>query len=242
MFCFYEEEPQFAMEHYLPFQRQHQRRRPCHRRNNPYQRQMDSRRYFNPIDIFEQFFEEAEDKVCSEERQFESMRDYFEAIETVAKALKDGSENENSEKAIEEKKSDVSDNEDEIRDNLLDEMDVQVQPEQSKEVMVEKVVTKFGSKVSVNETLEKVEIKVDLFGHKFNAEHLDVQVVDGNLLIVKAEDGDKKFERKFKLPQNANIDKIQPKFSKQEEEDKQTMTINIPKEVKIVQLPIAMDE
>merc|ERR1712062_78518 len=158
-----------------------------------------------------------------------------------AKALKDGSENEDSEKAIEEKKSDVSDNEDEIRDNLLDEMDVQVQPEQSKEVMVEKVFTKFGSKVSVNETLEKVEIKVDLFGHKFNAKHLDVQVVDGNLLIVKAEDGDKKFERKFKLPQNANIDKIQPKFSKQEE-DKQTLTINIPKEVKIVQLPIAMDE
>ena len=78
-------------------------------------------------------------------------------------------------------------------------------------------------------------------GHKFNAEHLDVQVVDGNLLIVKAEDGEKKFERKFKLPQNANIDKIKPKFSKQEE-DKQTMTINIPKEVKIVQLPIAIDE
>lgn len=239
MFCFYEEEPQFAMEHYLPFQHQHQRRRPCHRRNNPYQRQMDSRRYLNPIDIL--FFEEDEDKVCSEERQFESMRDYFEAIETVAKALNNEREKEDTEKAIEEKKSDVSDNEDEIRDSLLDEMDVQVQPEQPKEVMVEKIVTKFGSKVSVNETLEKVEIKVDLMGHKFNAEHLDVQVVDGNLLIVKAEDGDKKFERKFKLPQNANIDKIQPKFSKQEE-DKQTMTINIPKEVKIVQLPIAMDE
>merc|ERR1712004_853381 len=235
----YEEEPQFAMEHYLPFQHQHQRRRPCHRRNNPYQRQMDYRRYLNPIDIL--FFEEDEDKVCSEERQFESMRDYFEAIETWAKALNNESENIDSEKAIEEKKSDGSDNEDEIRDSLLDAMDVQVQPEQPKEVMVEKVVTKFGSKVSVNETLEKVEIKVDLMGHKFNAEHLDVQVVDENLLIVKAEDGDMKFERKFKLPQNANIDKIQPKFSKQEE-DKQTMTINIPKEVKIVQLPIAMDE
>ena len=239
MFYFYKEEPQFAMEHYLPFQHQHQRRRPCHRRNNPYQRQMDSRRYLNPIDIL--FFEEDEDKVCSEERQFESMRDYFEAIETVAKALNNESENEDSEKAIEEKKSDDSDNEDEIRDSLLDEMDVQVQPEQPKEVMVEKIITKFGSKVSVNENLEKVEIKVDLMGHKFNAEHLDVQVVDGNLLIVKAEDGEKKFERKFKLPQNANIDKIQPKFSKQEE-DKQTLTINIPKEVKIVQLPIAMDE
>merc|ERR1711860_197683 len=184
---------------------------------------------------------EDEDKVCSEERQFESMRDYFEAIETVAKALNNESENKDSEKAIEEKKSDDSDNEDEIRDSLLDEMDVQVQPEQPKEVMVEKIITKFGSKVSVNENLEKVEIKVDLMGHKFNAEHLDVQVVDGNLLIVKAEDGEKKFERKFKLPQNANIDKIQPKFSKQEE-DKQTMTINIPKEGKIVQLPIAMDE
>merc|ERR1712004_848187 len=139
-------------------QHQHQRRRPCHRRNNPYQRQMDSRRYLNPIDIL--FFEEDEDKVCSEERQFESVRDYFEAIETVAKALNNGREKEDTEKAIEEKKSDVSDNEDEIRDSLLDEMDVQVQPdpEQPKEVMVEKVVNKFGSKVSVNETLEKVEI------------------------------------------------------------------------------------
>ena len=153
MFYFYKEEPQFAMEHYLPFQHQHQRRRPCHRRNNPYQRQMDSRRYLNPIDIL--FFEEDEDKVCSEERQFESMRDYFEAIETVAKALNNESENEDSEKAIEEKKSDDSDNEDEIRDSLLDEMDVQVQPEQPKEVMVEKIITKFGSKVSVNENLEK---------------------------------------------------------------------------------------
>ena len=240
MFCIYGEEPQFAMEPYLPFQPQ--RRRPCHRRNNPYQRQMDSRRYLNPLNIFEQFMEEAEERVCAEERQFESMRDYFEAIETVAKALKDAHENEETDK---EEQSDTSESEDEIRDELLDEMEVQVQPEQSKEVApkeLTQVVTKFGSKVSVNETLEKVEIKVDLFGHKFNAEHLDVQVVDGNLLIVKAEDGDKKFERKFKLPQNANIDKIQPKFSKQEEEDKQTMTINIPKEVKIVQLPIAMDE
>merc|ERR1712004_249792 len=191
------------------------------------------------IDIL--FFDEDEDKVCSEERQFESMRDYFEAIETVAKALNNESENEDSEKAIEEKKSDGSDNEDEIRDSLLDEMEVQVQPEQPKEVMVEKVVTKFGSKVSVNETLEKVEIKVDLMGHKFNAEHLDVQVVDGNLLIVKAEGGDKKFERKFKLPQNANIDKIESKFSSKDE-DKQIMTITIPKEVRITQIPIAMEE
>ena len=239
MFCIYGEEPQFAMEPYLPFQPQ--RRRPCHRRNNPYQRQMDSRRYLNPLNIFEQFMEEAEERVCAEERQFESMRDYFEAIETVAKALKDAHENEETDK---EEQSDTSESEDEIRDELLDEMEVQVQPEQSKEVApkeLTQVVTKFGSKVSVNETLEKVEIKVDLMGHKFTTEHLDVQVIDENLLIVKAEDGDKKFERKFKLPPNANIDKIESKFSKPEE-DKQTMTINIPKEVKIVQVPIAMDE
>merc|ERR1711963_869985 len=169
MFCIYGEEPQFAMEPYLPFQPY--RRRPCHRRNNPYQRQL------------------------------ESMRDYFEAIETVAKALKNAHENEETEK------EEQSDSEDEIRDELLDEMEVQVQPERSREVApkeITQVVTKFGSKVSVNETLEKVEIKVDLIGHKFTTEHLDVQVIDENLLIVKAEDGDKKFERKFKLPPNAN--------------------------------------
>merc|ERR1711944_291520 len=57
------------------------------------------------------------------------------------------------------------------------------------------VFKKFMSKVSCQETMEKVEIKIELHGHKFNAENLDVQVVNDNVLIVKAEDDKEKFER-----------------------------------------------
>merc|ERR1712018_78650 len=58
---------------------------------------------------------------------------------------------------------------------------------------------KFMSKVGCQETLEKVEIKIQFGGHKFKAENLDVQVINGDVLIVKAEDDEEKFERKFKL-------------------------------------------
>jgi len=58
----------------------------------------------------------------------------------------------------------------------------------------------FMSKVACQETMEKVEIKVQFGGHKFLAENVDVQVVNRDILIVKAEDDEEKFERKFKLP------------------------------------------
>merc|ERR1712227_295105 len=112
-----------------------------------------------------------------------------------------------------------------------------VEPVAKKETKVQR----FGSKVNVNENMEKVEIVIELMGHKFDGEHLDVAVTDGKVLTVKAEDGDKKFERKFKLPANADIDKIEPKFSSKDE-DKQIMTITIPKEIRVTQIPIAMEE
>merc|ERR1712213_249015 len=50
-------------------------------------------------------------------------------------------------------------------------------PETETEKSVKKQVAKrFGSKVNINETMDKVEIIIELIGHKFNAEHLDVQV------------------------------------------------------------------
>merc|ERR1711944_289127 len=96
-------------------------------------------------------------------------------------------------------------------------------------------------KVACQETMEKVEIKIQFGGHKFKAENLDVQVINGGVLVVEAEDDIEKFERKFKLPSNILVDKIESKFDTKEE-DTQTLMINVPKDVKVVQVPIAMDE
>merc|ERR1712038_1317083 len=132
-------------------------------------------------------------------------------------------------------------------DSILDEGKLEVQESKTSEEnqVVEPVMKtiskKFMSKVSCQEDMEKVEIKIQLQGHKFKAEHLDVQVVNGDVLIVKAEDDEEKFERKFKLPSNSLAEKIDSKFDIKEE-NTQTLLINIPKNVKITQVPIAMDE
>jgi len=100
---------------------------------------------------------------------------------------------------------------------------------------------RFMSKILCQDTMEKVEIKIQFGGHKFKAENLDVQVINDNVLMVKAEDGEETFERKFKLSSNLLVDKIESKFDVKEE-DIQTLIINIPKDVKVTQVPIAMDE
>merc|ERR1712223_1946420 len=110
---------------------------------------------------------------------------------------------------------------------------------------IETISEPLMSKVSCQETMEKVEIEIQFHGHKFKAENLDVQVVNQDVLIVKATDDDEKFERKFKLPSNdlANIlvEKISSKFDVKEK-DFQTLLINIPKDVKFFQVPIVMEE
>merc|ERR1711944_366995 len=109
------------------------------------------------------------------------------------------------------------------------------------EPVIKTVPKKFMSNVACQETMEKVEIKIQFGGHKFKAENLDVQVINGNVLVVKAEDDEEKFERKFKLPSKSLVEKIESKFDTTED-DVQTLMINIPKDVKVVQVPIAMDE
>merc|ERR1712173_212252 len=49
---------------------------------------------------------------------------------------------------------------------------------------------RFMFKVFCQETIEKVEIKIQFGGHKFKAENLDVQVINNNVLLVKAEDNE----------------------------------------------------
>merc|ERR1719367_991719 len=90
----------------------------------------------------------------------------------------------------------------------------------------------FMSKVSCQETLEKVEIKIQFQGHKFKAENLDIHVVNRDVLMVKAKDDEETFERKFKLSSNTLVEEIASKFDVKEE-DVQTLLISIPKDVNI---------
>merc|ERR1712154_511276 len=106
---------------------------------------------------------------------------------------------------------------------------------------ITKAISKqFMSQVKCHEDMEKVEIKIQFHGHKFNAENLDVQVINNDILVVKVED-EEIFSRKFKLSSNVLVEKIESKFDTKEEGN-QTLAINIPKNVKKFQVPISMEE
>merc|ERR1712018_139056 len=77
------------------------------------------------------------------------------------------------------------------------------------EPITKTISKKFMSKVACQEYMEKVEIKIQFGGHKFKAENLDVQVINGDVLIVKAEGDEEKFKRKFKLPSKSLVEKIE---------------------------------
>merc|ERR1712107_38569 len=109
------------------------------------------------------------------------------------------------------------------------------------EGQVAKVPARLTTKVNVAEDLEKVQIQIEFTGYQFEPEHLYVQLIDENVLVVSAEDGEQKFERKFKLSSKCQLDKIMPKF--QADDEKQTMLISIPKEVKkVINIPICTDD
>jgi len=99
--------------------------------------------------------------------------------------------------------------------------------------------TRFATKVAAHEDLEKVEICIEFFGHKFLPESLDVQIIGEEFIVVKAEEGDKKFERRFKLPKKALLNKVESIFKNK---DKQSLLIRIPKDVPIKQIPISMED
>ena len=95
------------------------------------------------------------------------------------------------------------------------------------------------------EGIEKVEIKIQFHGHKFREENLDVQVINNDILFVKAEDHEEKFKQKFKLPAwypdpHFSVEKIQFKFDINEDKT-QTLVINIYKDVKRIQVPVFME-
>merc|ERR1711963_1370355 len=121
------------------------------------------------------------------------------------------------------------------------ELDKTNQENRSMDPVTKTVSKRFMFKVSCQETMEKVGIKIKFGGHKFEGENLDVQVINDNILVVKAEDNEEKFERKFKLSSDILVEKIESKFDVKEE-DVQTLVINIPKDVKVTQIPIVMNE
>merc|ERR1712047_155432 len=111
------------------------------------------------IDVFEQLMNEAEKKVCSEQRHFNSVRDYWEAIETVAKAMMNAMEKEETEKAVEEKKSSNKETKEAPEENIKQAEGTPILTKAPEEPVAKKEVVKtfkrFGSKVNVNEDMEK---------------------------------------------------------------------------------------
>jgi len=66
-------------------------------------------------------------------------------------------------------------------------------------------------------------------------------IIDNSSLEILANGNDMKYQKQFKLPSNAIIEKIKSKFEAKEN-DHQTLTIRIPKDVKVFQVPISMEE
>jgi len=118
--------------------------------------------------------------------------------------------------------------------------DKSIENQKNVEVATKKI--ELANKIRINEDLEKMQIHIELIGYKFKGEHLDIRVFNEDILEVKAEDGDQKFEKQFKVPSKGDIENIQSKFMVNDEGNKQSLSITIPKTVKIVQVPIAMDE
>ena len=116
--------------------------------------------------------------------------------------------------------------------------EIQKSANQVAEQSQKRVSKHLATRVGINEDLNKVEINIEFVGHRFKPEDLEAQVIDGNVLLIKADD---KFERKFQLSSKCQVDKIEPTFNCKDEE-KQTLSIKIPKEVNIVQVPISMEE
>merc|ERR1712004_711982 len=172
----------------------------------------------------------------SRTRHWNLLEKLFDDEETACQSSQSCCSSRSSNKS--EEKSSISTKEE---SNMEVEVDKTNKENKSVEPVTKTVSKRFMFKVSCQETMEKVEIKIQFGGRKFKAENLDVQVINDNVLVVKAEDDVEKFERKFKLSSDILVEKIESKFDVKEE-DVQTLVVNIPKNVKVSQVPIAMDE
>ena len=87
--------------------------------------------------------------------------------------------------------------------------------------------TKRFLQVSCLESHRKLQIKIKLHGHKFENDQIKVKVVNDNVLMVKAEDIHKKFERKFTLPLDSIVSKIKSRLDNTEV-NTQTLFVSVP--------------
>ena len=86
--------------------------------------------------------------------------------------------------------------------------------------------------VNTKEDFESIKIKIELHGHSFKEDDLNIELKGKTTLIVSLEDTDNKFERYFNLPNQCKMDKIRSKFSIWHKGGQtiQTLHIKIPKE------------
>ena len=93
------------------------------------------------------------------------------------------------------------------------------------------------------EDIEKIEIKIHIHSHKFRAENLDVQVINNDILVVKAEEVEKPFKQRYKLPVGrpySLVEKIQFRIGTNEDKT-QTLQIILFKDIKRIQVPVFME-
>merc|ERR1712173_119045 len=130
----------------------------------------------------------------SRPRHWNLLEKLFDGEETACQSSQSCCSSRSTNKSVE--KSSISTKEE---NKMEAEVDKTNQENRSMEQATKTTSKKFMFKVSCQETMEKVEIKIQFGGHKFKAENLDVQVINDNVLVVKAEDDEEKFERKFRL-------------------------------------------
>jgi len=99
-----------------------------------------------------------------------------------------------------------------------------------------KVAKKNSKSISVNEDLMRTEIKIELEGYDITAENVDVQVMNDEIIQIKIDAEELKFDRKFKIPSRSQIDEIECKIDAKEE-GKQNILITIPKNNQIKNIP-----
>merc|ERR1711963_166677 len=104
-----------------------------------------------------------------------------------------------------------------------------------------KIAKRTSQNVSVKEDLTQMLIKIELDGYDIKRENLDVQVFNDEIIQVKVQSEDLKFDRKFKIPSKSLVEKIDCKIDSKEER-KHSIIITIPKDNKIKQIPIDMME
>jgi len=104
-----------------------------------------------------------------------------------------------------------------------------------------KVTKKTSQNMSIKEDMAQLQIKIELEGYNIKPETLDVQVINDEIIQVKSDSEDLKFDRKFKIPLRSEVEKIDCKIDSKEE-GKHSIIITIPKANKIKQIPIAVME